>query len=614
MGSSVLTVNNAILAVKNCITSYKIKDIVGVTKAAVDAGVDPQKILDDGMIAAMAEIGEGFKNNTIYMPQMLVAAKTMQAGLEVIKPLLKGDADVPARGKAIVGSVMGDVHDIGKNLVAIMFEGAGLESVDLGCDVTPDKFVEAVNDSPDATIVACSCTMTPNRDALKDTVAKINAMDARKNLTIMVGGATMDQMFCDEIGADIYTAEAASASERAKQISDGLDKKQVYEESRKAALAAVAEKQSEIAATSEDIENVFHRHLMEAPIRTERLKQGSGWVHSKLSIKDNFRETLKHEKGMPDRFVNQYGFMQLYMYDPILGNGNGYFTSKGQETYKDLWGITHSKPEGAISSHPVHGPGVTRIPDVTKWQDYFTTPPIKYSDADWAKVVEWGKKVKAEDETFCGMLVFTGLFERTHFLLGMQNAMTDFFEHPEETKELINAIADWEVQWINEFCARVEPEIIFHHDDWGTALNSFLPPDVHREFYFEPYKKVYGTFREMGGEYIVHHSDSYAANLVPIWIDLGVDVWQGPITANNIPQLIDEYGDKITFMGGLDNGAFDMAGWTEDGVRKYVSDRIEENGVISYIPCMTRGFGASIIPEIYPFVSKTIDELSPKYF
>lgn len=604
----------AVKEIKDCITSYRIRDIVGLTKKAVDDGVDPQVILDDGMISAMTEVGEGFKNNTVYMPQMLIAAKTMQAGLEVIKPMLKGEG-APARGKAVVGSVMGDVHDIGKNLVSIMFEGCGLEVVDLGSDVPPEKFIDAVNDNKGVNFVACSCSMTPNREALKDTVAKINELPNRGDLTVMVGGATMDQIFCDEIGADIYTAEAASASERAKEISDGADRKAVIEDSRKVAMDNMASMAASLQGKGQEEEaDTFHRHSMEAPFRTERLKQGTGYYHSPLSMKDNVRETLKHEKGMPDRFVPQYDYFKVFFYDPILGNGNAYFTNKGKEIYKDGWGITHTCPPGAVSSHPAHGPGLTKIPDITKWREYLTVPPTKYSDADWEKVAQWGKDVKREDETFCAMMVLTGMFERTHFLLGMQEALADFFEHPEEMHELIEIISEWEVDYVREFCARVEPELMFHHDDWGTALNSFLPPDVHREFYYEPYKRVYDTFREMGGEIVVHHSDSWAANLVPIWIDLGVDVWQGPISANNIPNLIDEYGDRITFMGGLDNAAIDLPGWTEDGVRAYVKEKIDENGVVSYIPCLTRGLGFSLVPDLYPFVSKTINDLSKDYF
>ncbi|MDD4222908.1 MAG: B12-binding domain-containing protein, partial [Candidatus Methanomethylophilus sp.] len=159
--------------IKSAILTYKLRSIDALVKTALDAGIAPNSILDDGMIAAMNEVGEGFKNNTIYMPQMLMAAKTMQNGLAVLKPYLSKGSDRKNGGKAVVGSVLGDVHDIGKNLVAIMLEGSGFQVTDLGADVPYQKFVEAVKADPDITVVAASSSMTPTRPALKDIVTHV---------------------------------------------------------------------------------------------------------------------------------------------------------------------------------------------------------------------------------------------------------------------------------------------------------------------------------------------------------------------------------------------------------------------------------------------------------
>ncbi len=197
---------------KNCITIYKIRDIVPATKAVLDAGADPQEILDNGMITAMTEVRDGFKNNTIYMPQMLITTETMQAGLEITNPMPKGNEGEPIRGRTIIGSVMGDVHDIGKDLVVIIFEGSGLEVTDLGADVLPEKFIEAVKENKGVNFVACSYPITPNREAFKDTVKLLNDLPNHDDMTIMVGDTTINQIFSDEIGVDIYTAEVAPAS------------------------------------------------------------------------------------------------------------------------------------------------------------------------------------------------------------------------------------------------------------------------------------------------------------------------------------------------------------------------------------------------------------------
>ena len=169
------------------------------------------------MIDAMGVVGERFKNNEIFVPEMLVAARAMKKGVEVLKPhLASGSAG--AAGKVIIGTVAGDLHDIGKNLVAMMIESAGFEVIDLGVDVSSDKFIEAVRSNPDTKIVACSALLTTTMPALRDTVAALNAADFRSKIKVMVGGAPITQEFADEIGADAYTPDAASAAAKAKEL------------------------------------------------------------------------------------------------------------------------------------------------------------------------------------------------------------------------------------------------------------------------------------------------------------------------------------------------------------------------------------------------------------
>ena len=197
--------------VNNVIKKYDVRNIKTIVQEALDNGVKAQSILDDAMIPAMDEIGADFKANKVFMPQMLMAAKTMQFGLDVLKPQLAGDPSAKRAGKAVIGSVEGDVHDIGKNLVSIMLGGAGLDVTDLGVDVPASKFMEALDSNPDTRFVAISSTMTPTREALRSTVAILKGSKHADDV-VMVGGATMDQQFSTEIGADIYTADAASAA------------------------------------------------------------------------------------------------------------------------------------------------------------------------------------------------------------------------------------------------------------------------------------------------------------------------------------------------------------------------------------------------------------------
>lgn len=203
--------------VKTNIKKYNLKGIAALVKQAMNDGVPAEDILNKGMIPAMEEIGEGFKNNTVFMPQMLAAAKTMQKGLDTIKPQLKGDG-IANRGKVIVGTVLGDVHDIGKNLVAIMCEGTGMVPIDLGMDVSDEKFLQALKDNPDVKVVGLSSAMTTTRGSAKEIAQKIKS--DMPDVYINIGGATMDQMFADEIGVDGYTKDSASAAEMMREFAE----------------------------------------------------------------------------------------------------------------------------------------------------------------------------------------------------------------------------------------------------------------------------------------------------------------------------------------------------------------------------------------------------------
>lgn len=193
----------------------KSKLIAAAVQEALDEGCSPVDVLNT-MIDAMSVIGEKFKNNEIFVPEMLISAKAMKKGVEVVKPYLAGDSSTKL-GKLAIGTVAGDLHDIGKNLVLMMIESTGYEVVDLGIDVPVEKFVAAADD-PEVTVIGVSALLTTTMPAMKETVATLNRHPRRSEFKIMVGGAPITQAFADEIGADIYTADAASAGQAAKAL------------------------------------------------------------------------------------------------------------------------------------------------------------------------------------------------------------------------------------------------------------------------------------------------------------------------------------------------------------------------------------------------------------
>lgn len=197
----------------------KNKEIGQAVQEALDAGCDPTAILNEGMIGAMAVVGENFKKEIIFVPQMLAAARAMKAGVEVLKPYL-ATGEAGSAGTIILGTVAGDLHDIGKNLVGMMLESAGFEVIDLGVDVPIQRFIDEVNAHKEASIVALSALLTTTMPSLRDTVAALLKQPFRNRIKIMVGGAPISQEFADEISADAYTEDAASAAECAKKYAE----------------------------------------------------------------------------------------------------------------------------------------------------------------------------------------------------------------------------------------------------------------------------------------------------------------------------------------------------------------------------------------------------------
>lgn len=194
----------------------KWKIVQELVQKAVDEGLPAVQILNEGLIPGMDVIGEKFKKNEVYVPEVLVAARAMNAGLQVLKPLLIQDG-VRSTGKVCIGTVQGDLHDIGKNLVKMMMEGKGLEVIDLGTDVSPVTFVHAAIEQ-DCQIICCSALLTTTMEVMADVVKEAEKSGIRDKIKIMVGGAPVTEEFCNKIGADKYTSDAASAADAAVEL------------------------------------------------------------------------------------------------------------------------------------------------------------------------------------------------------------------------------------------------------------------------------------------------------------------------------------------------------------------------------------------------------------
>ena len=205
-----------LMALSEFLQKGRAKEVSELVQQALDEGMSAKDILEGGLMHGMNIIGEKFKNNQVFVPEVLIAARAMNQGTAILKPFLS-EAGVEAKGTVVLGTVKGDLHDIGKNLVGMMMEGKGLDVIDLGSDVPPQKYIEEAQKN-NADIIACSALLTTTMAQMKEVVAAAESAGIRDKIKIMVGGAPVTQAYCDSIGADFFTADAASAAQKAVEI------------------------------------------------------------------------------------------------------------------------------------------------------------------------------------------------------------------------------------------------------------------------------------------------------------------------------------------------------------------------------------------------------------
>jgi len=314
--------------------------------------------------------------------------------------------------------------------------------------------------------------------------------------------------------------------------------------------------------------------------------------------------------GNPDRFVNQYEAVQLLMH-PFMTTSP--LLQPGQCDVVNAWGVYNSFPEGTPGAFPNHAPDKILIKDIEHWRDYVKAPSLQFPQELWDVFKEQYNEIDSA-KAFKTAMIAPGLFEQTHHFSEIANALTYYITNPTEMHELIKYLTEWELELAEGICTNLKPEALFHHDDWGTEASTFLRPEMFAEFFVEPYKAIYGYYHDHGVEFVIHHSDSYAATLVPYMIEMGIDVWQGTMKANNPPELIAKYGGQISFMGGIDNKMVEFEGWTEESVEKTVREELELYDKKFFIPCIAQGGPGSVFPGVYQVMSDVIDKVNEEKF
>ena len=327
-----------------------------------------------------------------------------------------------------------------------------------------------------------------------------------------------------------------------------------------------------------------------------------------LTPKENFYQAAK---GLnPDRYANQYEAIRLILH-PALLHLNG--AQRGQENVVNAWGITNSWPQDMPGAFPVHTPDKIVIKDIEHWQDYVHAPSLDFPDEEWAMLK--GILDTTDDRlAYRTPFIAPGLFEQCHHLGEIQNTMINLYEYEDEMHDLIKYLTEYELKMAEGICKNLKPNALFHHDDWGSRTSTFMSPEMFEDFFVEPYKEVYGYYKSHGCELIVHHSDSYGATIVPSMIEMGIDVWQGCMSSNNLPELTRKYCGQIGFMGGFDGADFDYAEWTKEDIYEKVYKLLDACTPKAFIPCIAQGGPGSIYDGVYDTIMAAIDDYNAEHF
>ena len=328
-----------------------------------------------------------------------------------------------------------------------------------------------------------------------------------------------------------------------------------------------------------------------------------------LTAKENLRQCVKG--GKPDRVVNNYEGIALLFHPALMSSP---MAVKGGPPVVNAWGVTNYFPDNVPGAFPVHTPDKIVVKDIEHWRDYVKAPSLEFPDELWNVAKGMYDAVDGE-KAYKATFIAPGIFEQTHHLCEIERALTYYMVNEDEMHDLVKYITEYELKMAEDICARLHPDAIFHHDDWGSEKNSFMRPSMFEDFFLDAYKQIYGYYHDHGVELIFHHSDSYCANLVDDMIEMGIDVWQGCMHSNDVPALVKKYNGRITFMGEIDNKQVDFEGWTPEDCERAALNAIKSvDSLTSFIPCITQGGPGSLYTGNYQCLWDAIDKYNRDTF
>jgi uroporphyrinogen decarboxylase len=507
-----------------------------LTERALSSGVAPEQVLDAGLVPAMAEAGRRFEDQRFFLPELMLTARAMKGALELIKPLL-AERDVPPVGRVVIGTVAGDLHDIGKNIVAAMLEGGGFVVHDLGIDVTPAAFAAAAREH-NADIVGLSALLTTTMPVMREVVAELERAGLRERVKVLVGGAPLTESYAAEIGADAYADTAAGAVGVAQQLLAG---------GAAGAPAQAAPRPQAAVAPSRETAGARRGPTPgpaspEVPTSRELVRQalefrGPPRLPRQVWVLPWAAKRYPEELDRIERdFPTDIATIPIFCSEPVPGGGNAHTVG----TFVDAWGCTFQNlQEGII--------GQVKEPLVRDWSE---TDQVRFPRERLA--VD-----RVEVTAFCeatDRFVLAGTcprpFERLQFLRGPENLYLDLNRPSAQLRDFLERLHAFYLEEL-KIWAETDVDALTFMDDWGSQKALLVAPELWREM-FKPLYADYISIAHQHGKYAFMHSDGQITEIVQDLIEIGLDALNSQVFCMDVEELGRRFAGQLTFWGELD--------------------------------------------------------------
>ena len=518
-----------------------------LAEAALAAGTPPERILSDDLIPAMDVAGSRFESREFFLPDLLLSARAMHEALFLLTPLL-AKREIQPVGRVVIGTVAGDLHDIGKNIVAAMLEGGGFAVHDLGYDVAPEVFAQAVRQHS-ADIVAMSALLTTSRPVMQAVVTELERVGLRDQVSVLVGGAPLTDASAAEIGADGYAPTGSSAVAVARQMIEGhetvptsVPDSAIVVKPDHAASKSVTQPNTSVASRSTAARSVAVQRSPAAVTSRELVKQTlefrkPAYLPRQLWLlpwaqQHHPEEAAQIERDFPPDIVT----VPVFCSEPVPGQGNAHSIG----TFVDAWGCTfHNLQDGII--------GEVKEPLVTDWAG--------------TKHVRFPREKLTIDKTqiadFCRateQYVLAGTcprpFERLQFLRGTERLYLDLGRPPQALRDFLARLHAFYIEELTVW-AQTDVDGLTFMDDWGSQHAVLISPDLWREL-FKPLYAEYIAIAHAHGKHAFMHSDGYITDFIPDLIEIGLDALNSQVFCMDVEELGKRFGGQITFWGELD--------------------------------------------------------------